>query len=646
MAIENLSSVKVEGDITATGKLKGTQATAAGEAVVLDNSGKIPTSLISISYSDISDPPTIPTATSQLTNDSGFVTSDTKNTAGATDTSSKIFIIGATSQGANPQTYSQDSAYVGTDGCLYSGGNKVLTSAPVTSVNTKTGAVVLSASDVGALPDSTTIPTVYDATLTIQKNGTSVATFTANASSNVTANIEETSLSKGTTSGSGNAVTDISVNGHTITLTKGATFLTEHQSLSGYAPLASPALTGTPTAPTATSGTNTTQIATTAFVKSAIDGIPTPMQFKGTVGTGGTITSLPTATTDNKGYVYKAISAGTSPVTYKVGDTLVSDGSAWVVIPSGDEPSGTVTNVATGVGLTGGAITSTGTIKAKLRSETALTNDSAAATETSGRVYPVAVDKSGYLSVNVPWTDHTYNVYDKTLTLKSGTTNVAQFTSNSNTDVTVLIEGSGGTTVTPDATNKKFTISTPTLATVATSGSYSDLSNKPTIPTVYNATLSIKKNGTLVNSFTANASSDVTADISVPTKVSELTNDSGFITSYTDTKNTAGTTASTGTKLFLVGATTQAANPTTNSNANCYIGTDNCLYSGGSKVLTSAPVTSVNTKTGAVTLTASDIGAQATLVSGTNIKTINSQSILGSGNITVGLTITTYNAAE
>ena len=34
------------------------------------------------------------------------------------------------------------------------------------------------------------------------------------------------------------------------------------------APLASPSLTGTPTAPTASSGTNNTQIATTAFVKS------------------------------------------------------------------------------------------------------------------------------------------------------------------------------------------------------------------------------------------------------------------------------------------------------------------------------------------------------------------------------------------
>lgn len=39
----------------------------------------------------------------------------------------------------------------------------------------------------------------------------------------------------------------------------------------GYATLASPALTGTPTAPTAGVGTNNTQIATTAFVKTAVD---------------------------------------------------------------------------------------------------------------------------------------------------------------------------------------------------------------------------------------------------------------------------------------------------------------------------------------------------------------------------------------
>lgn len=72
---------------------------------------------------------------------------------------------------------------------------------------------------------------------------------------------------------------------------------------------------------------------------------------------------------------------------------------------------------------------------------------------------------------------------------------------------------------------------TADLATVATSGSYNDLSDKPTIPTVNNATLTIQKNGTTVQTFTANQGTNATANISVPTKTSDITNDSGFITS-------------------------------------------------------------------------------------------------------------------
>lgn len=43
--------------------------------------------------------------------------------------------------------------------------------------------------------------------------------------------------------------------------------------LDAKAPIASPTFTGTPAAPTATAGTNTTQIATTAFVTTALSGI-------------------------------------------------------------------------------------------------------------------------------------------------------------------------------------------------------------------------------------------------------------------------------------------------------------------------------------------------------------------------------------
>lgn len=53
--------------------------------------------------------------------------------------------------------------------------------------------------------------------------------------------------------------------------------------LDAKAPLASPSLTGTPAAPTATAGTNTTQIATTAFVQAAVDAARTGLSVKESV---------------------------------------------------------------------------------------------------------------------------------------------------------------------------------------------------------------------------------------------------------------------------------------------------------------------------------------------------------------------------
>jgi hypothetical protein len=68
---------------------------------------------------------------------------------------------------------------------------------------------------------------------------------------------------------------------------------------------------------------------------------------------------------------------------------------------------------------------------------------------------------------------------------------------------------------------------TPSLCTVATSGKYCDLSGTPTI---WTATLTIQKNWTTVNTFWANATSNVTANITVPTDTCELTNWAWFIT--------------------------------------------------------------------------------------------------------------------
>lgn len=60
------------------------------------------------------------------------------------------------------------------------------------------------------------------------------------------------------------------------------------------------------------------------------------------------------------------------------------------------------------------------------------------------------------------------------------------------------------------------------------------IQNKPAIPTVNDGTLTIQKNGTTIDSFTANQSGNTTVDITVPTATSQLTNDSGFLTSESD----------------------------------------------------------------------------------------------------------------
>lgn len=90
---------------------------------------------------------------------------------------------------------------------------------------------------------------------------------------------------------------------------------------------------------------STTDVVTAATLKTDL-GLSSAMLFIGSLGTGGTATTLPAAAAANQGYTYKVITAGTYASTAaKVGDVFVSNGSEWVLIPSGDEPSGTVTSI-------------------------------------------------------------------------------------------------------------------------------------------------------------------------------------------------------------------------------------------------------------------------------------------------------------
>lgn len=70
----------------------------------------------------------------------------------------------------------------------------------------------------------------------------------------------------------------------------------------------------------------------------------------------------------------------------------------------------------------------------------------------------------------------------------------------------------------------------------------------------------------------------------------------GYITSFTDTKNTAGATNKNSTKMYLVGADEQTANPQTYTNNKNYVGTDGHLYSNDKKVVNVSDSQTVSNK--------------------------------------------------
>ena len=107
--------------------------------------------------------------------------------------------------------------------------------------------------------------------------------------------------------------------------------------LDDKADLASPALTGTPTAPTATEGTNTTQIATTAFVKAACDAVSASLaaalKFKGIVAN---LTELEAIVDPANGDVYQV----TNPGTGKTNAEYAYNGTAWIELGTEVDLSG------------------------------------------------------------------------------------------------------------------------------------------------------------------------------------------------------------------------------------------------------------------------------------------------------------------
>ena len=258
-----------------------------------------------------------------------------------------------------------------------------------------------------------------------------------------------------------------------------------------------------------TSGSN--DLVTSGAVYTAITSLPAPMVFKGTLGTGGTITTLPPASASNEGYTYKVITEGEyAGQDAKVGDVFVSvnlgtDASpiyTWVLIPAGDTDSDTwrAINVngteLLGNGITTGAvnfkdgtnITITGsggdvTIAATDRYHSPVWPSQASITKVkiatgqggaadmylpqasssdygliklgysaSGKNYAVQVDSNGKAYVNVPWSEgDNDNQKVKAGSVTFGNNDTVNFVGSGVISVTGLATGTGAPKITISA---------------------------------------------------------------------------------------------------------------------------------------------------------------------------------------------------
>lgn len=350
--------------------------------------------------------------------------------------------------------------------------------------------------DTTTIAQKSDIPTVNNATLTIQKNGTTVKTFTANASTNVTANITVPTKTSDITNDS-NYVSDANYvhtdNNFTTTL---------KNKLDGIA-----------------AGAEVNQ---NAFSNVKVGGTTVAADSKTDtleLVAGSNVTLTPDATNDKV-----TIAATDTNTTY----TFANGTNGFTVTPSGGSAQ-TVTvtpSIANATSSANGLMSSADksafdTMKTVVRklygdgtSIPASADLNTATYLTVGR-YKCSSTATVETLTNCPTTQafmmDVYNTLDTSIDNQT----TASWTSRTRK----ILDYVGNEWV------QSVTRSSGTLH-------YNDwmkIAHTWDIPTVNNATLTIQKNGTNVQTFTANSSTNKTANITVPTKVTDLTDATNYV---------------------------------------------------------------------------------------------------------------------
>lgn len=355
--------------------------------------------------------------------------------------------------------------YIGSEGAYYTKAEADSIFVPQTrTINSKalSNNITLTANDVGALPSSTVIPTVNDATLTIQKNNTTINSFTANSSTDTTINIEVPTDTSDLTNGAG-FITGIDSSDVTTAL--------------GYTPLQSSDISNMVT-------TNTAQ------------NISAKKTFLGEKA----ILFKQTATTDKLGFtLYTSADSELGALEYRPntisGNPLLNlnssqSGNVWlgfrywsninIIAPKPSNGNYYIpVNITNGTNTVTANNAGTVNISTLLPTKTSdLTNDSGYITGISSSDVTIALGYTPYNSSNPD--GYTSNV---------GTvTSVNNTSPDANGNVAISIPAAQVNSDWNANSGVAEILNKPTLATVATSGSYNDLTDKPTIPTKMNMT--------------------------------------------------------------------------------------------------------------------------------------------------------------
>ena len=242
---------------------------------------------------------------------------------------------------------------------------------------------------------------------------------------------------------------------------------------------------------------------------------------------------------------------------------------------------------------------------------------------------------------------HKYELDDKQDTLVSGT-NIKTINSQSLLGSGNIEIGGGGTQVNADwtetdpsaasyiqhkpdlsqyATQSDIAnfVEASDLATVATSGSYNDLSNKPTIPAAQ-VNSDWNSNSGVSQILPTIPAAQVNSDWNSNSGVSQILNKPDLSNYATQSDIANFVEASDLATVATSGSYNDLSNKPTIPAAQ--VNSDWNSNSGVSQILNKPDLSNYATQ--------SDLSSkQDTLVSGTNIKTINSQSLLGSGDITI-----------